>query len=218
MDPLAEAFDFQSTFAYAANNPISNVDILGMAAASAEDQEKFEMAKKLGTTIYSAEESKIDNDQEPNNLSQTDPLKANSRDAKPVEEWAEKYKGSSLLDIKYETTVLSDSNGNSKSGGSDPRYVLDPKNGNVIDMKHFLKVGQWEASNGKWVGSFIEWIQEGKYPQSAHHPQDYYSNELGRQFFQKHKVNTLFSGGTEHHFEFPNGITNAVIEFLNNRE
>ena len=37
VDPLTESYDFQSTYAYAANNPISNIDILGMAAASTQD-------------------------------------------------------------------------------------------------------------------------------------------------------------------------------------
>ena len=50
---MAESYIFQTTYAYAANNPISNIDVLGMAATSAQ-LETFKLAKSLGTTIYSS--------------------------------------------------------------------------------------------------------------------------------------------------------------------
>lgn len=56
-DPLAESNAFQNPFVYADNNPISNIDLFGMDAASQADMEKFELAKSLATTVYSSDDS-----------------------------------------------------------------------------------------------------------------------------------------------------------------
>jgi len=50
VDPLAEMYNYQSTYAYAANNPITNIDIMGMAAAST--QELIQSAWDQGEGTY----------------------------------------------------------------------------------------------------------------------------------------------------------------------
>jgi RHS repeat-associated protein len=37
IDPISEKFSIQSPYAYAANNPVTNIDLLGLAAASTQD-------------------------------------------------------------------------------------------------------------------------------------------------------------------------------------
>ena len=58
VDPLAEMYNFQSTYAYAANNPISNIDIMGMAAANT--QELIQSAWDQGEGTYDNDGNRIE--------------------------------------------------------------------------------------------------------------------------------------------------------------
>lgn len=49
VDPLAKTFSFQSTYAYAANNPVSNIDVWGLAAVSTEELINKAWAQGEGT-------------------------------------------------------------------------------------------------------------------------------------------------------------------------
>ncbi|MEM9820311.1 MAG: RHS repeat-associated core domain-containing protein [Bacteroidota bacterium] len=139
-----------------------------------------------------------------------DPLHANSARALTVDEFAERYDGSSLVDIKYEGTELVES----ESGGFNARYVTDPKTGYVIDMKHFLKAGE----HSKFLGDFIEWTQRNAHPNSAYHPQDLYSNALGIKFFNAHRTKNVSVGiYSAKALDFPGGFTSALASWLKNR-
>ncbi|MDP3089954.1 MAG: RHS repeat-associated core domain-containing protein [Nitrospira sp.] len=67
---------------------------------------------------------------------------------------------------------------------NDFRYVRDPAGPNaIIDMRHFLVIGQ----QGETVGLGVEIVQAlGGDIKSAFDPQDFFSNALGKQFFNTH--------------------------------
>ncbi len=70
----------------------------------------------------------------------------------------------------------------SQSGGPIARYVFDPANPDrVIDMRHFLSIGDM----GEAVGLGVEVVQatRAKWRPSAFDLQDFYSNNLGQQFY-----------------------------------
>ena len=102
-------------------------------------------------------------------------------------------------------------------GGPKNRYVIHPTTGNVIDMRHLLIIG----STNQLVGDFVEEIQFlGIDKVSGRDPQDYYSNKLGYEFYQKHAVlkpiyfrSYSRSAATTYHFK--NGIANELFNFLN---
>lgn len=144
----------------------------------------------------------------------SDPLHANSRFAISPEEFESKYGNTDVSNISYDGTALLDS----KSGGPSPRYVTDPKTGYVIDMRHFIKVGQ----RGELFGDYGEFSQRNEWPNSAYHPQDLFSNKLGVKFFSEHiKYTTFFNALGPHKmptgYNFPGGFAKAFNVWLNNR-
>ena len=65
--------------------------------------------------------------------------------------------------------------------GPKTRYVVNPTDGNVMDMRHVTVVGY---GYGNPFGDIIEHLQnmrESTRP-SAFDPQDYYSNDIGDSF------------------------------------
>jgi RHS repeat-associated protein len=63
IDPMAESFSFQTPYAYAANNPISKIDVLGLAAAST--QELIDKVWSQGEGTYDNDGNrKVDNEYE----------------------------------------------------------------------------------------------------------------------------------------------------------
>lgn len=105
-----------------------------------------------------------------------DPLKENLGKAIPLDEWAERYEGQSYFKIITEAGW--------KDGmplGPKARYVINPRDNNVMDMRHVMVVG---FGLGNPFGDIIEFGQSlipSKRP-SAYNPQDYYSNDIGNSF------------------------------------
>lgn len=64
----------------------------------------------------------------------------------------------------------------------DIRYVIDPKNEKIIDMRHFLVVGYWGNIPGA-IGEFGQLFFKNSRG-SALNRQDFYSNYLGSKFFR----------------------------------
>lgn len=66
----------------------------------------------------------------------------------------------------------------SQPGGSNMRYVRNPHDGRVIDMRHMLIVGKYPAV----IGNIIETYQWLDGQASGMDRQDFYSNGVGYQF------------------------------------
>ncbi|QED38948.1 hypothetical protein FK178_15020 [Antarcticibacterium arcticum] len=112
------------------------------------------------------------------NSNHQDPLKKYKDRAISLEKWQDIYRDKSWQEIATE--------GGWKQGqplGPTHRYVINPIDGNVMDMRHVVIVGYGYGEN---VGSIIEHVQN-IHPStraSAYDPQDYYSNKVGANFFQ----------------------------------
>ncbi|MDY8137212.1 RHS repeat-associated core domain-containing protein, partial [Aquimarina sp. 2201CG5-10] len=147
-------------------------------------------------------------------------LGANMEIAITLEEFSEIYKGYTLSQIRDQLAGTFDSDSNATSGGPYYRYLIDPQNSNrVIDMRHFLVIGLL----GEDVGLATEIVQglKGEIG-SAFHFQDFFSNRLGRQFYEnitnkalqfdnpKDKASYLI-------YSMNNGFVNELNRFLKNR-
>ncbi len=136
-------------------------------------------------------------------------LKENIEIAKPLDQW--------VKDNQHKTKETLQNERSKRSGPKrEDRYVIDPKTGNVIDMRHFLIIGQ----SGPLVGNSVEVIQSIQgYKDSAHNPQDYFSNDLGYKFYRNHTKIVYspqgYAQGTT--YDFGNNFVNSISNFLKNR-
>jgi len=62
------------------------------------------------------------------------------------------------------------------------RYVINPHDDRVIDMRHMLVIGKKPAA----LGNFLEVFQWGIGQASGMDPQDFYSNGVGYQFYMQY--------------------------------
>ncbi|HMP32079.1 MAG TPA: hypothetical protein PKD85_20910, partial [Saprospiraceae bacterium] len=136
-------------------------------------------------------------------------LKENIEKAKTIDQWVIDNKSRSKENLQH-----------AKSKNSGPelenRYVVDPKTGNVIDMRHFLIIGQ----AGEIIGNSVEVIQQIQgYKDSAHNPQDYFSNDLGYKFYNMHSKIIYSSQGFQQgiKFDFGDNFVISIGNFLKNR-
>ncbi|WP_293571552.1 RHS repeat-associated core domain-containing protein [Phaeodactylibacter sp.] len=67
-DPVAESYSFQTAYAYAANNPVSNIDYMGMAAESVLDlvQQAWDSTPEDGSSKFDNDGKKIIDNEENN--------------------------------------------------------------------------------------------------------------------------------------------------------
>ncbi|MEW6096924.1 MAG: RHS repeat-associated core domain-containing protein, partial [bacterium] len=101
------------------------------------------------------------------------------------EEFVEYAKGKTLEQIQTEERGPLGVSKKISAGGpaEEYRYVIDPSNPNqVIDMRHFLVIGPY----GEHVGLFVEISQLITAPGSALDAQDFLSNYLGQEFFDRY--------------------------------
>lgn len=105
-----------------------------------------------------------------------DPLKKHLEKAIPLDEWVEKYK-----DYSYFKIITEEGWKDGQPLGPEKRYVINPRDGNVMDMRHVMVVGY---GYGNPFGDLIEHLQNlrASTRPSAYDPQDYYSNEIGDSF------------------------------------
>ena len=96
----------------------------------------------------------------------------------------------------------------SQSGGPTSRYVVDPANSDrVIDMRHFLSIGDM----GEAIGLGVEVMQSTReiWRPSSFDLQDFYSNNLGQQFYDSNFYQEYKSGDAE--------FSQALDNFFQNR-
>ena len=67
-------------------------------------------------------------------------------------------------------------------GGPEMRYVKNPLDGNVMDMRHVLVVGFKGTSIGGLIVENLQYLTYRTRP-SAYDKQDYYSNNIGSSFY-----------------------------------
>ncbi len=93
---------------------------------------------------------------------------------------------------------------NSQLGGPYMRYVVNPHDGRVLDMRHMLVVGNYPVA----VGNLLEGFQWITGQASGMDPQDFYSNEVGYQFYMQY--NSILD------FFAPTTFTKQLGNFFNN--
>ncbi|WP_211571766.1 hypothetical protein, partial [Microcystis aeruginosa] len=95
-----------------------------------------------------------------------------------LEEWYRAYADSSYFEI---TTDAGYKQG--LPAGPKMRYVRNPIDGNVMDMRHVTVIGY---NMLEFLGDAVEIIQygTGDYSNSAYNIQDYYSNKIGSYFYE----------------------------------
>lgn len=128
-------------------------------------------------------------------------LKANSIDAIPLSEWVELYKNKSFHDI-----INEEPKNMGMPGGPTERYVTNPYDGNIMDMRHVMIVG---FMYGQTVGASIERIQSfsAKTRESSFNAQDYYSNYLGAEY-HSYRLGTIGFGRERLRSNFAQGFSN----------
>lgn len=97
----------------------------------------------------------------------------------------------------------------SQNGGPNIRYIQDPLNPNaVIDLRHMLVIGRLSvtAANTVEVAQGSAFWDAG-IRSSAGNYQDYYSNDLGRQFYKE------YEGALR---QSPNSFSTYLFNFLHN--
>lgn len=92
---------------------------------------------------------------------------------------------------------------NSQQGGPAMRYVRNPHDGKVLDMRHMLIVGKLPTI----VGNLLEVGQWLDGQPSGMNPQDFYSNNVGYQFYMQYS-------GILNYF-YPREFTNQLQNFFN---
>lgn len=112
----------------------------------------------------------------PNGSGQQDPLKKYLGQSIALDEWVETYK-----DVSYSDIITEAGWKDGQPLGPNKRYVINPNDGNVMDMRHVTVVGY---GYGHPFGHIIEHLQYQRPSSrpSAYDPQDYYSNDIGDSF------------------------------------
>jgi len=126
-----------------------------------------------------------------------DPLKKHKNEVKhTLEEWKDRYKDKSWKEI---TTEAGWKQGQPLGPNSEWRYILNPIDGNVMDMRHVVVVGYGYGEN---IGNLIEHIQFALgQTGSAYDPQDYYSNKVGAYFSQLRSLGSWSSSSWAYDFK-----------------
>lgn len=96
-------------------------------------------------------------------------------------EFLEANKGLTRKEIINQRKDQSTTGLNSQPGGPFMRYVINPHDGRVLDMRHMLVVGNYPSI----VGNLVEVGQWVNGQVSGMDRQDFYSNRVGYEFYRQ---------------------------------
>ncbi|MGY6561485.1 MAG: hypothetical protein ACXITV_05215 [Luteibaculaceae bacterium] len=232
VDPLAYKFPWQSQYSAFNNNPILYIDPDGRAAIKSlgggdpiSDLIKRAtnyVVSRVKQAAYDATRSAIDYaDRNYNPVTIYDNI-TNPHSYLP--EWQAqslaKYSDAAVSSNDFISSISDLSKNEAKrqepgrgplgsqSGGPTSRYVVDPANSDrVIDMRHFLSIGDM----GEAIGLGVEVMQSTResWRSSSFDLQDFYSNNLGQQFYDSNFYQEYKSGAIE--------FSQALDNFFQNR-
>lgn len=111
-----------------------------------------------------------------------DPLKKYLDQSVSLDEFLSAIEGKSYNEVINQLRDRSMTSAGSQPGGPSIRYVRNPHDGNVIDMRHMLIVGYQYSET---LGSLLEVAQWMRGLPSGMDHQDFYSNRLGSEFMQR---------------------------------
>jgi len=115
-----------------------------------------------------------------------DPLEKHRDKAISLKEWVNEYKNKTYWEIITERGWIQ-----GQPAGPSKRYVINPIDGKVMDMRHVTVV---RYGYGRTSGKLIEHIQYAlRQYGSAYDLQDYYSNNIGHTFHLTRSFHMLSS-------------------------
>ena len=230
MDPLAEKFPWQSPYAYCSNSPVNRIDPTGMAdtPSSKDEWEKYCQAMAGEFDLQVSQTTGNPTTKTPYRSSTTTTSSNTKKNSKGKVSKKSTRKGSDPYQNGHGETIYTmdqflNANINltrneiinqrqdrsitiidSQPGGPDMRYVVNPNDGRVLDMRHMLVVGRQPVA----AGILLEVFQWGLGNVSGMDPQDFYSNGVGYQFYM---LNNSFINLIK-----PSTFTDQMRTFFNN--
>lgn len=198
VDPLAKEYPELTPYQYASNTPIQAIDLDGLEAFPFYATPFFTspggqiIQKAIANAIYVAANR---NFTEVKGQFSSDEIKA--LQANPTKnsylDFTERIKGFGISEVKHMNDLPRFGVVKSEVSAAGPldeiRYIKDPGNPQVtLDMRHFMVIGgSVPTQTGAEIFGFgVEVIQDFGAQKSAYDIQDYYSNQLGAEFFNKH--------------------------------
>lgn len=98
-----------------------------------------------------------------------------------MDEFLEANKGLTRKEIINQRKDRSKTGLNSQPGGPHLRYVINPHDGRVLDMRHMLVVGKYAST----IGNLVEAGQWAAGQASGMDRQDFYSNRVGYEYYRQ---------------------------------
>src|SRR5690606_15614526 len=165
------------------------------------------IARKLNHVAHKMSESKIALDcekcqkyiEEASRKGGNTDLQKHKEEAVSLKKWVKLYESKTFEEIIHEMP-----NSTGMPGGPKVRYVINPYDGNVMDMRHVMVVG---FIYGRIVGDVVENLQSlsTRTSSSAYDAQDWYSNDIGARYYNYRFRTRGFSGKSKN---FAQGFSN----------
>ncbi len=199
-DPIARQFPELTPYQFGSNNPIWNIDLEGLEGVPFLLRPFFLspggiiMQKATVNTIFVVANRNLTDVNRKFSASEIKVLKSNATHAKTYQYFTSKIQGMTLKEVKHAYDIektgklQSDLSAEGPSKPKGFRYIEDPANPEVIiDMRHFFVIGSSVPSQAasETYGLAVEIVQDIGNQKSAYNIQDYFSNQLGAEFFNE---------------------------------